>query len=71
MEPNRKGAPMKHKTAFSLLAAGLAALALFFLLRGNATAMNWWVWRGSMPIKRALGAVTDCLPFSEIGRAHV
>ena len=31
---------MKHKTAFSLLAAGLAALALFFLLRGNAAAMN-------------------------------
>ena len=55
---------MKHKTAFSLLAAGLAALALFFLLRGNAAAMNWWVWRVSMPVKRALGAVTDCLPFS-------
>lgn len=64
MEPDRKGAPMKHKTAFSLLAAGLAALALFFLLRGNAAAMNWWVWRVSMPVKRALGAVTDCLPFS-------
>ena len=46
------------------LAAGLAAVGLFYAARGSTKAMDWWVWRVSMPVKRGLGAVTDLVPFS-------
>ena len=71
---------MKHHSAIlarirpcraplAVLAAGFAAVGLFYAVRGNAQAMDWWVWQVSMPVKRCLGAVTDLVPFSacEVG----
>ena len=53
-----------HQGALWALGAGAAALALFWATRSNRTLMNFWVDRVSMPVKRALGAVTNPLPFS-------
>lgn len=53
-----------HRCALALLAAGLAALCLFWAARGHAGAMAWWVERVSMPAKRVLSALVDPLPFS-------
>ncbi|MGN0983392.1 MAG: DUF3810 domain-containing protein [Gemmiger sp.] len=54
----------RHRAALAALLAGLAALGLFWVLRGNAACMEWWVWQVSMPVKRALGAAADLAPFS-------
>ena len=53
-----------HQGALWALGAGAAALALFWAVRSNRALMNFWVDRVSMPVKRALGAVTNPLPFS-------
>jgi hypothetical protein len=52
------------RVPLAALAGGLAAVAAFYLLRGNAARMQWWVSHVSMPVKRGLGAVTDLVPFS-------
>ena len=54
----------RHRFALALLAAGLAALGLFWALRGNTAAMVWWVDAVSMPAKRGLSALVDPLPCS-------
>ena len=46
-----------------LLACG-AVLALFYLLRGDRAAMNFWVCRVSLPFEQFLGRACAALPFS-------
>lgn len=53
-----------HRAALALFAAGLAAVALFRVLRNSSAAMTWWVERVSMPFKQAVSALVDPLPFS-------
>ena len=53
-----------HRAALSALALGLAALALFYLTRGNAAVMDWWLAHVSMPVKRGISFLADPLPFS-------
>ena len=53
-----------HRAALALFAAGLAAVALFRVLRNSSAAMTWWVERVSMPFKQAISALVDPLPFS-------
>ena len=53
-----------HRAALLGLAGALAALTLFWAARSSRAAMDWWVESVSMPVKRALGAVCDPLPFS-------
>ena len=53
-----------HRAALAGLAGAAAALGLFYAARDNRPAMDWWVNAVSMPVKRALGAVCDPLPFS-------
>ena len=53
-----------HRFALTVLAAGLAAIVLFRVLRGRQAAMQWWVETISMPVKRAVSALVDPLPFS-------
>lgn len=55
---------MAHRAALAGLAGAAAALGLFDLARRSRRAMDWWVDSVSMPVKRALGAVCDPLPFS-------
>ena len=55
---------MAHRAALAGLAGAAAALGLFYLARRSRRAMDWWVDSVSMPVKRALGAVFDPLPFS-------
>lgn len=54
----------RHRCALALLAAGLAALGLFWALRRSVAAMTWWVGAVSMPVKRTVSALVDPLPFS-------
>lgn len=54
----------QRRFSLALLAAGLAALGLFWALRGHTAAMVWWVDTVSMPAKRVLSALVDPLPFS-------
>ena len=53
-----------HRAALLALALGLAALALFYLTRGNAAVMDWWLAHVSMPVKRGVSFLADPLPFS-------
>lgn len=53
-----------HRAALVLLAGELAALALFYLLRGSQAVMDRWLDTVSMPVKWAVSAVVDPLPFS-------
>ena len=53
-----------HRAALWALGGGAAALVLFWAARSSRPAMNFWVDRVSMPVKRGLGAVTNPLPFS-------
>ena len=53
-----------HRAALAGLAGAAAALGLFYAARGSRPAMDWWVDAVSMPVKRALGALCDPLPFS-------
>ena len=46
------------------LAAGFAALGLFYLARGNTAAMDRWLAHVSMPVKRGVSFLVDPLPFS-------
>ena len=55
---------MAHRAALAGLAGAAAALGLFDLARRSRRAMDWWVDSVSMPVKRALGAACDPLPFS-------
>lgn len=59
----------QHRRAWLALGTGAGALCLFWTARGSTAAMEWWVWRVSMPVKRALGAFCELFPFSvcEIG----
>ncbi|MEG1683794.1 MAG: DUF3810 domain-containing protein [Oscillospiraceae bacterium] len=55
---------LAHKKLHLWLAAELALLGAFFLLRGNRALMNVWTTRVTTPIKRALGGLCDGVPFS-------
>ena len=59
-----KGFLTAHRAALAGLAGALLALVVFWLARSSRPAMDWWVEKVSMPVKRALGAVCDPLPFS-------
>lgn len=43
---------------------GIAALGVFYAVRGSRAAMDWWLAAVSMPCKRLLSALVDPLPFS-------
>ena len=53
-----------HRASLWGLAAGAAALGGFWLARSHRPAMDFWVERVSMPVKRGLSALADPLPFS-------
>ena len=53
-----------HWGGLAALAAGGAALACFYLLRGNRTLTDAWLAYVSMPVKRGISALVDPLPFS-------
>lgn len=53
-----------HRIALGLLAAALAGLCLFWAARGNRAWMDAWLSHVSMPVKRAVSALVDPLPFS-------
>lgn len=53
-----------HRVGLAALAAGLAALGLFFAARGSRTGMDWWLDTVSMPVKRGISLLVDPLPFS-------
>lgn len=55
---------LAHRGALAALAGALGAVGLFLVFRSDRAAMDWWVARVSMPVKRFLGAVCDPLPFS-------
>ena len=54
----------KHGRAWLALLLGGAARALFYAARSNTAAMDWWIERVSMPVKRGVSWVVDPLPFS-------
>ena len=54
----------RHRAAWAALAAGLAALGVFYALRGNRALMDAWLQTVSMPVKRAVSFLVDPLPFS-------
>lgn len=53
-----------HRVTLMLLAAALAGLALFWAARDNRAWMDAWLAYVSMPVKRAVSALVDPLPFS-------
>ena len=53
-----------HRAALLALAAGLAALGLFYAARSSTPAMDWWLDHVSMPVKRGISFLVDPLPFS-------
>ena len=54
----------RHIGGLIALAAGAAALGLFYVVRGNTAAMDWWLKHISMPVKRGVSFLVDPLPFS-------
>ncbi|WP_455501810.1 DUF3810 domain-containing protein [Gemmiger sp.] len=54
----------RHIGGLIALAAGCAALGLFYLARGDTAAMDWWLEHISMPVKRGVSFLVDPLPFS-------
>ena len=54
----------RHRALHIWLGVTLAALLLFFLLRDIRPVMNFWVFSVALPIRRAMGAVTQFVPFS-------
>ncbi|MDD4849492.1 MAG: DUF3810 domain-containing protein [Gemmiger sp.] len=53
-----------HKAGLALLGAGCLAVCLFWLARGQAALMAWWVATVSMPYKWGVSALADAAPFS-------
>lgn len=54
----------RHRVCLALLAGGMAALALFWAVRGHQGWMNAWVNGVSMPVKRTVSALTEFFPGS-------
>ena len=59
-----RGFLVLHRAALWGLIGGCGALALFWTARSSRPAMDFWVERVSMPLKRGLSALADPLPFS-------
>ena len=53
-----------HSIALGLFVAALAGLCLFWAARGNRVWMDAWLAHVSMPVKGAVSALVDPLPFS-------
>ena len=53
-----------HRIALGLFVAALAGLCLFWAARGNRVWMDAWLAHVSMPVKGAVSALVDPLPFS-------
>lgn len=56
----------RSRAALALLALGLAAQGAFLLLRGSAGAMDAAARRFSLPVRDAVSALADLVPFSAV-----